>query len=362
MQAVNGVATFSNLTLNNPGLGYRLQVSGAVSPAGYTAVISAPLDVAGYRLVNDAGAQDLDWFGTNGSDHVLFTQTATNTVQITTSLVAGSAVNSTINVAGVSGVVAATGYGGSDTLDGSGLTTISTRLNDGDGNNTLIGGGGTANTITAGNGNNTIYGNGIGDSPSSQNGNNAISVGDGNNFIYGNYGGNGGEGGSNTIVAGNGNNTIYGNAAGNLPGDEKGGNNGIVVGDGKNTIYGNYGGSGANGAEGGNNTIVTGNGQDTIYGNFGGSGAAGAVGGNNTILTGSGNDTIYGNFGADGAEGGNNLIVAGGGNDTIYAHSGLPTTSTIATTGQDLIVAAPEPIRFTVGIPATRSAPIRPAT
>ncbi len=26
------------------------------------------------------------------------------------------------------------------------------------------------------------------------------------------------------------------------------------------------------------------------------------------------------------------------GNDTIYAHSGLPTTSTIATTGQDLIV------------------------
>ena len=30
--------------------------------------------------------------------------------------------------------------------------------------------------------------------------------------------------------------------------------------------------------------------------------------------------------------------MAGGGNDTIYAHSGLPTTSTIATTGQDLIV------------------------
>ena len=62
-------------------------------------------------------------------------------------------------------------------------------------------------------------------------------------------------------------------------------------------------------------------------------------GGNNTIVTGDGPDTIYGNFGGDGPLGGNNLIVAGGGNDTIYAHSGLPTSSTTATTGQDLIIA-----------------------
>ena len=111
VQAVNGVATFSNLTLNNPGLGYRLQVSGAVSPRWLHRRDSAHVGCSRVPLVNDNGKQDLDWFGTNSDDHVLFTQTATNTVQITTSLVAGSAVNSTINVAGVSGVVAATGYG-----------------------------------------------------------------------------------------------------------------------------------------------------------------------------------------------------------------------------------------------------------
>ena len=90
--AVNGVATFSNLTLNNPGLGYRLQVSGGTA-TGFAAVVTAPVDVAGFQLVNDNGAQDIDWFGTNGDDHVQFMQFGTNTVQITTSEVAGIAVN-----------------------------------------------------------------------------------------------------------------------------------------------------------------------------------------------------------------------------------------------------------------------------
>ncbi len=90
VQAVNGVATFSNLTLNNPGLGYRLQVSGAVSPAGFTAVITAPLGrgrippgqrrrCAGPRLVRHQRRRSR----TVHADR-------TNTVQITTSLVAGS--------------------------------------------------------------------------------------------------------------------------------------------------------------------------------------------------------------------------------------------------------------------------------
>lgn len=336
--AVHGVATFSNLTLNNPGLGYRLQVTGGTPATGFAAVISAPVDVAGFKLVNNNGLQDLDWFGTNGDDHIQLTQLGVNSVQITTSKVAGVAINNTVTVSGVTGIVAVTGYSGNDTLDGGGLTTNRTQLNAGDGNNTLIGGASSGNTITAGNGNNTIYGTGVGSSSSATNGNNTISVGDGNNLIYGNYGGDGGEGGNNTIVAGNGNNTIYGNAGGNAPGRLKGGNNSIQVGNGTNTIYGNFGGNGANGAEGGNNTIVAGDGPDTIYGNFGGN-ANGAEGGDNTIVTGHGQDTIYGNFGGDGPLGGNNLIIAGGGNDTIYAHSGLPTTSTTATTGQDLIVA-----------------------
>jgi probable HAF family extracellular repeat protein len=336
--AVHGVATFSNLKLNNPALGYRLQVSGGDPATSFVAVVSAPVDVAGFQLVNANGVQNLDWFGTNGNDHVQFTQVTSVAVQITTTELAGIAINNTVTVSGVSGILAANGYSGNDTLDGGGLTNTTTQLIAGDGNNTLIGGASAGNTITAGNGNNTIYGTGVGNSSSAKNGNNTISVGDGNNLIYGNYGGNGGEGGNNTILAGNGNNTIYGNAGGDAPGAQKGGNNSIQVGSGKNTIYGNFGGNGANGAEGGNNIIVTGDGQNTIYGNFGGN-ANGAEGGNNTIVTGDGPDTIYGNFGGDGPLGGDNLIIAGGGNDTIYAHSGLPTTSTTATTGQDLIIA-----------------------
>ncbi len=378
VQAVNGVATFSGLTISNPGLAYTLQVSAT----GTYAITTTPFDVAGYQLVANGTAENLDWFGTSGSDQVQFTQTAAGTVQITVSELGGIATSFTATITGVTGSVVANEYdvaGDADVVDGSGLTTIPSDIAVGDGNDTLIGGGG-ANTIIAGNGDDTIYGNGIGNSPNAsgvEDPSNTITVGNGNNIIYGNYSGSGYQGGNNTITAGDGNNTIYGNYGnGGYHDGAEGSNNTITVGNGANTIYGNDGI--ADGGEGGSNTIIAGNGNDVIYGNAGGNdpqrkcgsnfiqvgngndtiygnfGGDGGEGGNNTILTGSGQDTIYGNFGGDGGEGGNNLIVAGGGNDTIYAHS--PCRSAAAPAARrprDRISssAAREPTPSTVGPP-----------
>ena len=308
---------------------------------GTTISAASNFDAAGYQLVANGATENLVWYGTSGSDQVQFTQTAAGTVQITVSELGGVATSFTATVTGVTGDVVVNEYdvaGDTDVVDGSGLTTIPSLITVGNGNDTLIGGGG-ANTIIAGNGDNTIYGNGIGNSPNTslkiQDPSNTITVGNGNNIIYGNYSGSGYQGGNNTITAGDGNNTIYGNyGEGGLPFDgAEGSNNTITVGNGDNTIYGNYGD--ADGGEGGSNTIIAGNGNDVIYGNAGGNdpqrmcgsnfiqvgngndtiygnlGGDGGEGGNNTILTGSGQDTIYGNFGGDGGEGGNNLIVAG---------------------------------------------------
>ncbi len=341
---VNGVATFSGLTISNPGLAYALQVSAT----GVGSATTANIDVAGYQLVASGASENLVWYGTSGSDQVQFAQPAAGTVQITVSELAGIATSFTATITGVTGSVVANEYdvaGDADVVDGSGLTTIPSTLTVGNGNDTVIGGGG-ANTIIAGDGDNTIYGNGIGNSPNAsgvEDPSNTITVGNGNNIIYGNYSGRGYQGGNNTITAGDGNNTIYGNygeggrqsfAFGEPFFDgAEGSNNTIKVGNGDNTIYGNYGT--ADGGEGGSNTIIAGNGNDVIFGNAGGSdpqrlcgsnfiqvgngndtiygnlGGDGGEGGNNTILTGSGQDTIYGNFGGDGGEGGNNLIVAG---------------------------------------------------
>ena len=190
VQAVNGVATFSDLTINNPGLAYTLQVSAT----GTSAITTAPFDVAGYELVANGTTENLDWYGTSGSDQVQFTQTAAGTVQITVSELAGIATSFTATITGVTGSVVANEYdvaGDADVVDGSGLTTIPSDITVGNGNDTLIGGGG-ANTIVAGDGNNTIYGNGIGNSPNAsgvEDPSNTITVGNGDNIIYGNYSG-----------------------------------------------------------------------------------------------------------------------------------------------------------------------------
>ncbi len=397
VQASGGVATFSGLTISNPGLAYTLQVSAT----GATPITTSAVDVAGYQLVASGTAENLVWYGTSGSDQVQFIQTATGTVQINVNELASVAMSFTATITGVTGSVVATEYdvaGDADVVDGSGLTTIASDITVGDGNDTVIGGGG-ANTVIAGDGDSTIYGNGMGSSPNPsgvEDPSNTITVGNGNNIIYGNYSGNGYRGGNNTITAGDGNNTIYGNYGnGGYHDGGEGSNNTITVGNGDNTIYGNYGT--ADGGEGGSNTIIAGNGNDVIYGNangndpqrlcgsnfiqvgngndtiYGNLGGDGGEGGNNTILTGSGQDTIYGNFGGDGGEGGNNLIVAGGGNDTIYAHCALPVssgTSGKTAEGQDLIIGGTGadtvhgwPAGYTLGATrATYSSPGRPTS
>ncbi len=334
---------------------------------------------AAYRLVPDASApdqEDLYWYGTSGSDHVEFSQPAAGTVQISAIELAGSTSSFTATITGVTGSVVVNeydGYGDSDVVDASGLTTIPSMITVGNGNDTIIGGGG-ANTIMAGSGNDTIYGNGEDNSPNPsgvEDPSNTITVGSGDDVIYGNYGGTGPQGGNNTITAGNGSDTIYGNygnGGGSGDGAEGKNDNVITVGNGNDIIYGNYGV--VDGAEGGNNIITAGNGTDVIYGtgsgddtqrkcgsnmitvgngsdiiygNLGphdGVGGDGGEGGDNVIVTGSGQDTIYGNFGGDGGEGGYNLIVAGGGNDTIYAHCATYSSGVSGTTagGMDLIV------------------------
>ena len=123
VQAVNGVATFSGLTISNPGLAYTLQVSAT----GTSPITTAPFDVAGYQLVANGTAENLDWYGTSGSDQVQFTQTAAGTVQINVNELAGIATSFTATITGVTGSVVANEYdvaGDADVVDGSGLTTI----------------------------------------------------------------------------------------------------------------------------------------------------------------------------------------------------------------------------------------------
>ena len=120
---VNGVATFSGLTISNPGLAYALQVSAT----GVGSVTTANFDVAGYQLVASGASENLVWYGTSGSDQVQFAQTAAGTVQITVSELGGLAFSFTGTVTGVTGDVVVNEYdvaGDADVVDGSGLTTI----------------------------------------------------------------------------------------------------------------------------------------------------------------------------------------------------------------------------------------------
>lgn len=329
LNATQGVAVFSNLILDQPGLSYSLRLTSS----GLIGVTTNSFDAAGYRTVVNGSVIDLAWFGTTGSDTVSFVQTDATTVQITMTKVSGLAVNNVANVTGITGRVIVQEYDGvgdSTVINAEGLTSLPTSIMAGDGDDSIAGGNGSGNYISVGNGDDWIIGNGSGSGAGKVMGNNTIVAGNGDDYIFGNYLGDGGEGGNNTIIAGDGNNTIVGNAGGNGTG-VKGGNNFIQVGNGDNTIVGNFAGDGG---EGGDNTIITGNGNNTVFGNFAGDGAEG---GNNLIVTGSGNDTIYAHAGQPLPAGttsgstktrGRDLVVSGGGADTIYGWDSTYTTGT----------------------------------
>ena len=181
---------------------------------------------------------DLVWNGTSGADQVLFEQIDATTIRVTESLLNGAAVNNVTVYAGIDGRVIASGLGGNDLLDASGLTTTQSTLDGGAGSNTLRGGaaadlliGGTnggegaqaSHTISGGAGDDTIYGNAQVGAEGSRGGNHLILGGAGNDTIYGAYGSveksnsdpsNGGEGGQNLIVGGTGSDTIYASQTG----------------------------------------------------------------------------------------------------------------------------------------------------
>ncbi|MGD9647322.1 MAG: PKD domain-containing protein [Pirellulales bacterium] len=172
---------------------------------------------------------NLVWTGTAGADHVQFEQLDATTIQVTTTLDNGLAVNFVETISGVTGIVDAQGLAGDDTLDASLLTTTAATLDGGIGNNTLYGGG--ANDILIGGGN---YGP-VADGPEGQQGNNIVVGGAGDDTIYGNsINGGEGKGGNNILLGGTGNDTIYGNWT---DGGEGGGFNIIVGGADDDTLY-----------------------------------------------------------------------------------------------------------------------------
>jgi len=215
---------------------------------GQSAAAIANLQVSAVQLLpnaQNAGLIDLVWTGVGGNDQVRFEQINATTVRVLTTLDTGTANNTVEIFNGITGRVLASGQGGDDTLDASGLASTKATLNGGSGNNILRGGGagdiliGGANSslssigfnmIVAGNGNNTIYGNDLTAQKGSVGGDNLIIGGSGKDTIYGNFGtnptGDGGEGGQNLIIGGNGADYIY--ASQSVDGAE-GGHGSIMV-------------------------------------------------------------------------------------------------------------------------------------
>jgi hypothetical protein len=71
---------------------------------------------------------DLVWNGTSGADQVLFEQLDATTIRVTETLLDGVAVNNVTVHTGIDGPVIASGVGGNDLLDASGLTTTQSTL------------------------------------------------------------------------------------------------------------------------------------------------------------------------------------------------------------------------------------------
>ncbi len=210
---------------------------------------------------------------------------------------------------------------GNNSFTADGAVDLGLRIKGGDGNNTVVGGGG-ADTIALGNGNNRIYGG---------EGNDTIAVGHGNNNI------NGGDG-SDFISAGNGNNVIdagkitdkaepvrsgIGGVLGSiLTGSIAYGGDSINVGDGNNKITGSNK-SDAITAGNGNNKIDSGDGADNVTVGDGnnkidlgkGDDRATAGNGDNSINGGAGNDYVI-------AGDGRNVVNGGAGNDNIKVGNG----------------------------------------
>jgi Ca2+-binding RTX toxin-like protein len=203
--------------------------------------------VSAAQLVENSGLADLVWTGTAGDDYVYFEDLGGGDIRVITAQENGLSIYSIETISGVTGIVKASGLAGDDFLDGRWLSTTSTRLDGGTGNNTLYGGG--ANDVLIGGGIVAPKNNG----PEGQQGSNIIVGGAGDDVIYGNaVNGAEGKGGNNILLGGDGDDTIYGNWT---DGGEGGGRNILVGGADADTLY-DY--KIADGAEGKGSILISG--------------------------------------------------------------------------------------------------------
>lgn len=261
--------------------------------------------------------------GTAGADTISFELVLTDVV------VTDNGVVTRFAAAAVTSIVVSTGAG-HDSITGDEALLVPMNVNAGDGNSTIVGGGG----------NDSLYGN---------NGVDRIWGGGGDDTLVGGlsydyfYGGPGAD----TFVGGASYDevnyadatvgvsvTLDGIANDGAPGE--GDNVGVdcehitggagddtLVGNGAlNMIVGNGGDDWIDGG-GGNDSLHGNDGDDTIYGGAGGDSIS-AHAGNNVVYAGDGADTVSGGAGADAfhGEGGNDSMIGYGGNDSLYGGDG----------------------------------------
>ena len=210
---------------------------------------------------------NLYWTGTANDDHVRFTQTGESTVTVESLASDGIVILNSATFTGINGEIRIFAGAGNDLIDASGVTSLAVRIDAGDGNDTILGGGGDDiieadgaegrgnDSINGGGGNDAIHADGPeGNDPAGTFGNDVVNGGQGNDIIYGDS------------SSGKGNDVINGDEG-----------NDLIV---------------ADGAEGKTESAAPGN--DTITGGIG----------SDVIIAGTGADNVSGDSGSD-------LIIAG---------------------------------------------------
>lgn len=231
--------------------------------------------------------------GTVDDDAIALIQQSLGAVDIAVTKEAGLVVSYNLSFTGITGRAIVDAREGNDILDASAMSSISTHMSGGIGNDQIIGG--TADDWM------------FGEHPVPDDASLPNELA-----------------GSDTIFGGLGNDTIHGDGDGG-----EGAADSLDGGDGDDSIYGD----GAEGSKVGNDTINGGNGNDILYGDM--DGAEGAPdlifggAGDDLIHTGAGDDIAAGDdghdilLGGDGAEGAADSLVGGEGRDILIGDGGI---------------------------------------
>ncbi len=274
--------------------------------------------------------------GNNAANTVVLTETG-NDVQVD---IDGMTIG-TFAVAGIpTGIISVDLFGDDDSLDASGVTSLSIFANGGLGDDVIIGGG-VRDTLFGGDGADTISGGVLGDVIDGGSGDDLLDGEEGNDTILGGAGDDvlRGIGGDDQLSGGIGDDTIRGNGGadllrGNAGDDELIGNSGddtllgqdgddlIFGGPDNDSLEGNSGDDDLRG-QGTDDTMRGGNGADILRGGFGEDLLLGGAD-NDTLLGGNTSDTLFGGTGDDELSGdqGFDLLFGDDGNDTLDPGSG----------------------------------------